>query len=75
MADNTGHGLSTGKEKSWSPRYEKCLRYGGDYVEIQCGSSTIKCELFFVQRETKSPQYMVFKIIYLTTLVHTYEFV
>jgi hypothetical protein len=42
---------------------------------MQWGSSTIKSELFFVERKINSSQYMVFKLIYLSTLVHTYEFV
>jgi hypothetical protein len=47
MADNTGHGLvSTGKEKSWSPRYDKCLYYGRDYVEMQWAEVQLSVNCF-----------------------------
>jgi len=58
MVDNKGLGIG-----KLAPLYDKCIGYGGDYVEMQWDSSTIKCELLVLDLKLRESKYRRCKLI------------
>jgi hypothetical protein len=69
MADKTGHELiSTGNRKAGPTMW--CLSFGGDYMEIQWDSSSIKYEVFLIASPFQYNDQIIFKNVITGTLFY-----